>query len=187
MNFEKIRADKYIIDAFIQLTKHEPIERITVKNIVEATAINRRTFYDYFYSKENLIEKIDSLLLNTFFNSFKKSSFEEIQLYKQQVEEGKAIAFNIEICECLKNHQYYYMRRFENEQFVQHFSERLSIALKPFSHDSSMNTYLASGTIGCFKEWLKSDCQKPVEDVAVSLANAGFYTILKSIEKQISI
>lgn len=185
MNNDKIRADTYIIDAFIHLTKTYQIKDISVKKIVEQSAINRRTFYDYFYSKEQLIEQIDDNLLSAFHNLFQNDALETIKQTRNFVENGQAIDFNILICQHIKQHQYYYLRRLEQNDFINKFSVTLSSALKPFSTDCRTNTYLAYGTIGYLKDWIQSECSQPIEEIAIGLANAGFYTIYHSMEQPV--
>lgn len=183
MNNEKIRADKYIIDTFIQLTKTYPIKQISVTKIVDATAINRRTFYDYFYSKENLIETIDEMLLASFLEVFSFYSVDTFQQSHDLVEKGEPIEFNIAICQHIKNYQSYYLQRLNENDFITKFIATLSTALFPFSSDTRTNSYLAYGTIGFLKDWLQNDCRQPVEEIAVGLANAGFHTIYNSMKQ----
>lgn len=186
MNNDKIRADTYIIDAFIHLTKTHQIKDISVKKIVEQSAINRRTFYDYFYSKEQLIERIDDRLLHAFHDLFTENSLESMHQTRNLVENGQAIDFNISICQHIKQHQHYYLRRLEQTDFINKFTATLRSALKPFSKDSRTNAYLAYGTIGYLKDWLQSDCRQPIDEIAIGLANAGFHTIYHSMQQPIS-
>ncbi|GEM_PF-212404 len=49
---------KAIIDSFIELSKTEPIEKITVTMISKHCGINRNTFYYYFQDVYSLMEEI---------------------------------------------------------------------------------------------------------------------------------
>ena len=42
-------------NSFIELAEHQPIEKISVSDIVAASGKNRKTFYYHFESKEHLI------------------------------------------------------------------------------------------------------------------------------------
>lgn len=43
------RTRKSIINAFIELRAHKPIEKITVKELAERAYINKATFYSHYF------------------------------------------------------------------------------------------------------------------------------------------
>lgn len=51
-------TDKAIIDSFLKLLDERPLNRITVKDIVEDCGVNRNTFYYHFADIPSLIEAI---------------------------------------------------------------------------------------------------------------------------------
>ena len=60
------RSDKTkeaIKHALIALMEREPFEVISVKQIVAASGVGRSTFYAYFEDKQDLLESIESELL----------------------------------------------------------------------------------------------------------------------------
>ena len=179
MNSTKKRAEYSIIETFLSLLAQMPIEKITVKKIVEATKINRRTFYDYFYSKENLIDIIDTQILNDFQSIFGEFKETEIQHARKLVEQRKPLPHNIAICEHIQQHQHYYLHRFKDEAFGHKFTQIITNYLADLSQDTDTSMYLAYGTIGYLKNWLHSNCSKPISEVAIGLANAGFHTVIR--------
>ena len=49
---------KAIMEAFVVLLNEKPLNKITIKDIVEACGINRNTFYYHFQDVPDLIEAI---------------------------------------------------------------------------------------------------------------------------------
>ncbi len=58
-----------LADAFVELSKTKPLEKITIQNIVDKCGAGRQTFYNHFKDKEELVEYI-------FVNDEKKSLIE---------------------------------------------------------------------------------------------------------------
>ena len=53
-----MRTRKFIMDAFIHLSKIKNFDSITVKDITEEATINRATFYYHFTDKYDLLEQV---------------------------------------------------------------------------------------------------------------------------------
>ena len=58
-----------IVNAFIQLLSEKPVNKITVKDIVERCGVNRNTFYYHFHdipdlAEQMMEEKADQLIQN---------------------------------------------------------------------------------------------------------------------------
>ena len=51
-------TEKAIVDAFVSLLNEHPLDKITVKNIIDKCGVNRSTFYYYFVDIYDLINKI---------------------------------------------------------------------------------------------------------------------------------
>ena len=49
---------KAIMESFVTLLNEKPLNKITIKDIVEACGINRNTFYYHFQDVPDLIEAI---------------------------------------------------------------------------------------------------------------------------------
>lgn len=52
------RTDNAITNAFIALLKVKPFEKITVQDILDATPVNRATFYAHFHDKYEIAERM---------------------------------------------------------------------------------------------------------------------------------
>lgn len=69
MDLRKERTKRNIINAFIELRAHKPLERITVKELSEMALINKATFYSHYkdvydLSKQLEDETINSIIMN---------------------------------------------------------------------------------------------------------------------------
>ena len=69
MDLRKERTKRNIINAFIELRAHKPLERITVKELSERALINKATFYSHYedvydLSKQLEDETINSIIMN---------------------------------------------------------------------------------------------------------------------------
>ena len=51
-------TERAIVDAFVSLLNEHPLDKITVKNIIDKCGVNRSTFYYYFEDIYDLINKI---------------------------------------------------------------------------------------------------------------------------------
>lgn len=61
-----------ICDAFWKLYIREPMSKITVKEICELAGYNRGTFYHYFQDVYDVLERIETEILNQFNMRFRK-------------------------------------------------------------------------------------------------------------------
>lgn len=68
----KIDTRQRIIDAFIELYATKPLEKITVKQIIESAHLSRCTFYVYFKDVYDLVETIEAELIADITSAFKK-------------------------------------------------------------------------------------------------------------------
>lgn len=53
---KKTKTERRIIRAFCQLLLETPLDEIAIQEIIEKAEISRSTFYNYFHSKEELID-----------------------------------------------------------------------------------------------------------------------------------
>lgn len=69
---------KAIQDAFLKLAAQKPVDKITVKDIVEECQINRNSFYYHFEDMPNLIELTLEEAMLEVMDSHPASSLREI-------------------------------------------------------------------------------------------------------------
>ena len=51
-------TEKAIVESFIELLNEKPLDKITVKNVIDRCGVNRSTFYYYFEDIYDLLNKI---------------------------------------------------------------------------------------------------------------------------------
>lgn len=64
-NPQFIRTDKAIKQAFINLLKTKPFEKITVQDILDETPVTRSTFYKHYHDKYEIAEKMQEEYFNS--------------------------------------------------------------------------------------------------------------------------
>lgn len=84
-----VRTRKLIMDGFIELAMKKDFNDITIKDITSSATINRATFYNHFYDKYDLLEKVLS-------ESMLKEMIEEVRTHEVINEESiKSIFLSI--------------------------------------------------------------------------------------------
>lgn len=63
------KTEKVICDTFLELLNEKPYNKITVRDIVERSHISRNTFYYHFLDIQDLLEKIVTEIVDSFFES----------------------------------------------------------------------------------------------------------------------
>lgn len=71
------RTKSAIIEAFQQVLEETPINKITVKTIVERCGLNRNTFYYYFAGIPELVEYHLTAMADQLIDSFDQPVLEE--------------------------------------------------------------------------------------------------------------
>ena len=108
-NVQKAEQMKYrLADAMKQCMAKMPIERITVRQIVELSGTTRQTFYRHFQDKYDLI--------NWYFDKILAESFEHM---------GEA-AFKSDSQNCLRDHDFELITRFYTDKIEKKSGQKLS-------------------------------------------------------------
>lgn len=66
------KTEKVIRDTFVELLNEKPYNKITVRDIVERSHISRNTFYYHFLDIQDLLERIITEIVDSFFKSPQK-------------------------------------------------------------------------------------------------------------------
>lgn len=95
---KKISAKKILMETIKELMSVQPLENITVQNILEESGISRPTFYRYFYDKQDLMEFVfKKELAEPFFWDFSKGIKEREILFLRHLASNRSFYLN-----CLK-------------------------------------------------------------------------------------
>ncbi|WP_105956768.1 TetR/AcrR family transcriptional regulator [Apilactobacillus quenuiae] len=158
------RTRQDIIDNTIMIARKKGLEKVTVSDIIKITGINRSTFYRHFADKFDLVNFIESSILNEIkikYNVFSNCSNEELEQGKPQDIFIKSLLNIIE-----KNHQLLSFLLSEKGDFEFHFQLvrffesiiRKSLDKSPDNFDSKRNKifsfYCAVEAIGLISFWV---------------------------------
>ncbi|MGN7476243.1 TetR family transcriptional regulator [Solibacillus silvestris] len=159
---------QYILASYKELLKRHSPEKISVKQIAAHAGINRSTFYLHFQDKYEVLhtvteEKLKELVSYYYGNTNRNTS---------------PINTTIQICGHIFSNRAFYKELINEEQFKNRLFYYLYEALAAHLKNEAFATFTAYGTMGYFIEWIKNDCQKPIEVIANDLSSIADLQIL---------
>lgn len=69
------RTRKSIINAFIKLRTHKPIEKITIKELADLAFINKATFYSHYHDIYDLSEQLENEIIDSIIKGIPHSGY----------------------------------------------------------------------------------------------------------------
>lgn len=153
----KGRTKWTIAEGLFALNRTKPLSKITVSDIVQASGINRNTFYYYFKDKNDLISWIYVNTVNAHFGG-------EEDTFGQD--------YTVKVFDIIKDHRKFYREAFlENgtasfDDFIRKYWMEVYIkALREKTGNSPSNEELFAIKSFCYsridhlKEWVVGDCK----------------------------
>lgn len=157
---------KAIIETFIKLINERPLDKITVKDIVEECGINRNTFYYHFQDIPSMIEEIMREEVNRTLTSQKQSaSWEEgfIDAAEFALKNKKAL-YHI-----YKSVSRDVVERYMNtiaEDVITRFVERIAGDLSPQEEDKKLIIHFyKAALVGMTLDWVESGMKYDTEQL----------------------
>ena len=160
-----------------------PVEKITVKEIVQECGTTRQTFYRYFLDKYDLINwYFDKILLESFEQMGEgKTVYEGLCKKFQYIEEEKLFfkaAFRNDQQNCLREHDFqlilaFYTRQIE-EKTKEPISENLRFLLEMY----------CQGSIYMTVQWVLGERKSTPQEMAKALVSAmpsELYDVMKQL------
>jgi AcrR family transcriptional regulator len=160
-----------------------PVEKITVKEIVQECGTTRQTFYRYFLDKYDLINwYFDKILLESFEHMGEgKTVYEGLCKKFQYIEEEKLFfkaAFRNDQQNCLREHDFqlilaFYTRQIE-EKTKEPISENLRFLLEMY----------CQGSIYMTVQWVLGERKSTPQEMAKALVSAmpsELYDVMKQL------
>ncbi|MEG0978846.1 MAG: TetR/AcrR family transcriptional regulator [Oscillospiraceae bacterium] len=151
-----------LIQSFIKLLNEEPLDKITVKDIVEDCGVNRNTFYYYFSDIYALLEEIfwketQSAIENQKnFDSWQDGFFHSV---KFAVDNRKAVYHIYNSLSRKQLEGYLYNVTFTlMKDFVEHQSEGILAQEDDKDYIASFYTF---ALIGMFTDWISNGMKDP--------------------------
>lgn len=131
-NVQKAEQMKYrLADAMKRCMAKMPIERITVRQIVELSGTTRQTFYRHFQDKYDLINwYFDKILAESFEHMGEgKTVYEGLVKKFEYIEQEKLFfrtAFKSDSQNCLRDHDFELITRFYTDKIEKKSGQKLS-------------------------------------------------------------
>ena len=166
-------------EALIKLLEDKSFEYITVSDICKQAGVNRSTFYLHYENTHDLLEETTRYLFDSFLSYFSDNT--------------KAVATNLTECDLselnfikedylipyltyFKNNRRVFStilahsKTFETEKvfhrlFQNIFDPILSRFHYPIENRKYVMMFYLNGISAIISEWIRDDCEKPIEDV----------------------
>ncbi|MBQ5825730.1 MAG: TetR/AcrR family transcriptional regulator [Clostridia bacterium] len=166
--------------ALISLLKKKPLEYITVSEICKAAEVNRSTFYLHYDTIGDLLNETVRYLLDSFLSYFSEDS-KSIALNLSDCREEelificddyivpylKYIKDNKEVFRvALLNNKILGFDDVYDRMFEKIFNPILDRFDYPEDYKNYVMMYYLSGINALILEWIKDDCEKPIEEIS---------------------
>lgn len=160
--------------SLMDLLKERQITAITVKEICEGADINRSTFYAHYADQYDLLEQIESEIIEDMHMYLSSYNFERedeaLQMTEKLIE---YFATKKEECQTL----FHDHSHSSFEQKVQNIAQRFIIKnwleAGQFDEDTSryLSSFIISGSIEVMKAWLYNNMNKTPKEMAEFITN----------------
>lgn len=151
----------FLKESLFALLETKPIEKITPTELCRHAGINRNTFYSHYRSPEELLDSVESEILEIIMASISKEKTFVNTLYalKQNAESCKILL-------CPNCHCRIWERIFRDsaERYLRELEE-LNPEL-PEEQRQRLTTFVVQGAIAVVQEWMRGGMQTPPEELA---------------------
>ncbi len=169
---KRILHTKYFLrNAVLELMKSKTIDQITTTELCKVANINRNTFYSHYSAPEEVLNEIESELLNSVENILEKESDEQKlygiyshfkenkELYKVFIKNRSSRLSEKMLALCEKSNIYR----------AKFFGQENQAMSKLFY------IYSSSGSIQIVNEWILNDCVMPIEELQQIIDSFALY------------
>lgn len=178
----KVRYTRKVIrEAYFELLREKPIDKITIAEICGIADIHRGTFYQHYHDIYELQEKIEEELM---------ARFDEVMpmIESGQSDIAEVLVLSIfeekEACRAIlgENGSSGFLKKVidksRKSSFVKY--EALGMDKRDFG---AVFTFLTSGSIGVIREWVMNDFDEKTETVIETIRKASSQGIKAFIKK----
>lgn len=160
------RTKRNINFAFLQLMKQKGISKITIKELCDLADINRKTFYTYFNTVDDVLSEIENEIINDFQNRIMKLKIKKSLTTIQDIFHciGDLISSNSKFI-----HQLVQVDELEGlEKKVKQTIKNAIIETISLNHESSEDIfnlsleYAISGAVSMYIDWFSDDRKIPL-------------------------
>lgn len=162
------KTKKTLLQALTKLMSKKKINSITVKELTDLADVNRSTFYLYYKDIFDMVEKIETDLINDFSEAYDKFSKEATtydDLLAFFIYLFEFVQINAELFKIFLGHggDYTFIEKLKNA--IKH----CKIPLDDISSEIEVHYYMPfaiSGCIGAIQQWLDDDMNVSPKDMA---------------------
>lgn len=166
-----IRSRRMIRQAFLELLREKPFERITVTDIVNRADINRSTFYAHYPDVRGMIEELMSDVINSSFELIKNVEISDIfKDPKPFLQELMAIGEeNMELYRLLGKSDFA-IQQVEKMKTVMLEKAATSVDIpEPIRQSSAFRiqiSFFIGGILNTYQQWVQGNLDCSMEEIA---------------------
>lgn len=163
------KTKKVLLESLTKLMSKKKINNITIKELTDLADLNRSTFYLYYKDIFDMVEQIETEMLNDFNAAFQRfrrgqNNYENLLDFFTYLFEF--VQNNSEIAEILLGPEGDY-------HFIEKFKNAINQTNPPFDDSVSkvkihyLRPFIISGCIGVIQQWLEDGMDVSTKDMAV--------------------
>lgn len=163
------KTKKVLFQALTELMSEKKINKITVKGLTDLADVNRSTFYLYYKDIFDMVEKIETEMLDDFCKAFDKlnketNSYTNLLSFFTYIFEY--VQNNADMCKILLGPDGDY-------SFIEKFKNAIIYTKPPFDESISkikihyLRPFIIAGCIGVIQQWLMDDLNVPPKEMAM--------------------
>ncbi len=185
LNKKLDRRKKYtrmvLKDSLMESLKEKPISSVTVKEICEQADINRSTFYTHYSDQYDLVEQIESELINDMEKYLNSVNFEMDEEAKEMTERLlDYLASRADDCKTLLNYEgdSTFQRKVTSVAYRFILNEGMTAKNIDPSISEYISSFIVNGSIQMMKLWLYNNMDRSPKEMSQLIndfINKGLY------------
>ncbi|MDD4077932.1 MAG: TetR/AcrR family transcriptional regulator [Bacilli bacterium] len=163
----RVRKTRRILkNALVELMGDKDFRKITVTELAKKADINRGTFYLHYYDIYDLVEEMENECLEHIKKIVKKYS-NPVDYYKILINIIEYVKSEKRFFQSIfgKNGDISYINKLKEEMKKLFIQTNKAIPQKDESFQNAFASFIVSGGIGVFQEWLDQDCTPPIHNL----------------------
>ena len=169
------KTKKILKNSLVDLMEVKDFRKITVTDLTEKSDINRGTFYLHYADIYDMIEKLEDETIDII--------NEKVKYHSDSIQQNSYFPLLMDISSYLKNDYRFYKALLGVGGDIGYLHKIKGAMTKTFYIHSSGNfknikdksileaaaSFIISGGIGIFQDWLRDDCRQPADKIIMGL------------------
>src|SRR5690625_4396150 len=174
-----VRTRKWLVASVISLIEEDGYERLTVQKIVERAQVNRSTFYLHFQDKYDLIKHLENDMLRQLNEALDYPSYTYKEALHQFILHQRPIQSHIALFTHIKQYETLYKQLLKQHSFYDAFVTAIKQKVMTYNSHKQDAIFMAHGATGVIQNWLKHQCDEPVEAMSIWLTRIMLFPLGK--------